>query len=269
MSFFKIKPIWKGNSKHKKLSEEAHQNGTEIIIEPEADMVEADTDVVTFKLKYLGSTVVDKSTTDNKNVSSEAVKNIIKTAKASRKQQKKLQRVNLAISTEGIAVTDLQGNDMFKVSIYRISNCASDSTHRQVFSFIAANQNNTTECHAFFCSKRKMAETVTLAVGKIFTAAYEAWRDMPQFHKSPTVEPIKPLEAETNVVNEIKNDIAAATEEKLIDFDSEGIEEDDDWEFDELCMTRNVSNNGQWVSFEDEFQSVNVQMPPQKNLILV
>lgn len=64
--------------------------------------------------------MVEKTDTDKANVSPEAVKKIIKTAKAQRKQQKKLQRVMIAISTKGIAVTDLQGNDVLKVSIYRL-----------------------------------------------------------------------------------------------------------------------------------------------------
>lgn len=69
----------------------------------------------------LGSTVLDKTmmATDKANTSAEAIKTIIKTTKAARKQQKKLQRVIVAISTQGIAVTDLEGNDIFKVSVYR------------------------------------------------------------------------------------------------------------------------------------------------------
>lgn len=273
MSFFKIKPIWKANSKHKKLSEDsALQTGKEVIIESENDVIEAENDVVTFKLKYLGSTVVDKNTADKSNLSSEAVKNIIKTAKAARKQQKKLQRVLVAISPKGIAVTELQGNDLFKVSIYRISNCSADSTHRQVFSFISTDQNDTMECHAFFCSKRKIAETVTLAVGKIFTSAYESWKETATTSDilNPTHnEVLKKNQENISKIKE-KNDetpTRVVSEMKLIDFDTEGVEEDD-WEFDELCTTRNVSNN-HWVSFEDDFTKGNAQVLPQNNLILV
>lgn len=50
------------------------------------------------------------------NISVEAVKNILKVTKASRK---KLERVNLNVSLKGIAVNDLQGTEVFKVSIYR------------------------------------------------------------------------------------------------------------------------------------------------------
>ncbi|KAL1494543.1 hypothetical protein ABEB36_010124 [Hypothenemus hampei] len=261
MSFFKIKPIWKGNSKHKKLSEDAAQrSGKEVIIEPENEQTaELENEVVTFKLKYLGSTVVAK-TSDKANASSEAVKNIIKTAKAARKQQKKLQRVIVAISTKGIAVTDLEGNDILKISIYRISNCASDSTHRQVFSFISTDQNETMECHAFFCSKKKLADTVTLTVGKIFTSAYETWRDSPQGQTLLKSNDILEGKLEENSPQR------AVSEEKLIDFDGDGVE-DDDWEFDRLISSRNTH---QWVSFEDDFSRTAVpQALPQRNLILV
>lgn len=39
--------------------------------------------------------------------------------KVTKAGRKKLQRVNLAISLKGIVVTDLDGNDIFKISIYR------------------------------------------------------------------------------------------------------------------------------------------------------
>lgn len=63
---------------------------------------------------FAGSTVVEKIVGEN--ISPEAVKNVIKVAKAS---GKKLPRVNVAISLKGINVTDNKGNDMFEVSIYR------------------------------------------------------------------------------------------------------------------------------------------------------
>ncbi|XP_050311253.1 low density lipoprotein receptor adapter protein 1-B-like [Anthonomus grandis grandis] len=270
-SFFKIKPIWKGNlKKHKKLSEDAAlQTGKETIIEPESDNNEAENEVVTFKLKYLGSTVVEK-TSDKSTVSTDAVKNIIKTAKAARKQQKKLQRVIVAISATGIAVTDLEGNDIIKVSIYRISNCAADASHRQVFSFISTDQNDTMECHAFFCSKRKLAETVTLTVGKIFTTAYEMWRDSPPNSQLTAVQGSTSSKEEQEEEEEEESPNGQkVSEEKLIDFDSEGVEEDD-WEFDGLLTNRNVNGNSQWVSFEDDFSKATVpQLPPRNNLISV
>ncbi|KAJ3616500.1 hypothetical protein Zmor_011871, partial [Zophobas morio] len=174
-------------------------------------------DVITFKLKYLGNTVVEKISSDN--INTEAVKNIIKVTKAGRK---KLQRVNIAISLKGIAVTDLEGNDVLKISIYRISNCSTDPTHRQVFSFISTDPTETMECHAFICSKRKMAETVTLAVAHAFGTAYEAWRILPstkEFEKTVTKE------NEKNNLNEEEKTEKDIVEEKLIDFDDEPLTE--------------------------------------------
>lgn len=58
----------------------------------------------------------------------------------------------------------------------RISYCSADATHDHVFAFIATNLNETMECHAFLCPKRKMAQTVTLTVAQAFNTAYEAWQ---------------------------------------------------------------------------------------------
>lgn len=53
------------------------------------------------------------------------------------------------------------GNERFfklnlQVSIYRISYCSADATYDRVFAFISTNRNETLECHAFLCPKRKM-----------------------------------------------------------------------------------------------------------------
>lgn len=66
---------------------------------------------------FSGSTVVEKLTGES--ISTEAVKNILKASKTNRK---KLQRVQIAISRKGIVVSDFQGNDILKVSIYRQEN---------------------------------------------------------------------------------------------------------------------------------------------------
>lgn len=61
-------------------------------------------------------------------------------------------------------------------NLFRISYCSADATHDHVFAFIATNLNETMECHAFLCPKRKMAQTVTLTVAQAFNTAYEAWQ---------------------------------------------------------------------------------------------
>ncbi|XP_043463558.1 low density lipoprotein receptor adapter protein 1-like [Leptopilina heterotoma] len=125
-----------------------------------------------FTLKYLGSTLVE--TPSSEEATAEAIKTIITMAKVS---SKKLQRVSLAISLRGIRMTDLATEeDQLQVSIYRISYCSADATHDHVFAFIATNFNETMECHAFLCPKRKMAQTVTLTVAQAFNTAYEAWQ---------------------------------------------------------------------------------------------
>ncbi|CAH0564364.1 unnamed protein product [Brassicogethes aeneus] len=258
MSF--LKSIWKANSKHKKLSEElALQNAkeTESLQSDQIDISE-ENDLVTFKLKYLGSTVVEKITGDS--ISTEAVKNIIKTSKAGRK---KLQRVNVNISIKGISVCDLQGNDILKVSIYRISNCSTDPTHKQIFSFVSTDTNETMECHAFVCSKRKIAETVTLAVAQAFGTAYEAWRLLPSTQdvqknaanvlKNEPESSNKNIEDFTNQSSQSSQrqryesvqseaSTATVTEEVLIDFESDVKAQN------EFQMFSNP-----WVVFEDDF----------------
>ncbi|NWW41487.1 ARH protein, partial [Panurus biarmicus] len=59
----------------------------------------------------------------------------------------------------------------------RISYCTADKTHDKVFAYIAQNQlNESLECHAFLCTKRKMAQAVTLTVAQAFKIAFELWQ---------------------------------------------------------------------------------------------
>ena len=60
--------------------------------------------------------------------------------------------------------------------LFRISYCSADATHDHVFAFIATNYNETMECHAFLCPKRKTARIVALTVAQAFDTAYEAWK---------------------------------------------------------------------------------------------
>lgn len=212
-----------------------------------------------------GSTIVEKVIGEN--ISVEAVKKILKIAKTARK---KLQRVNVTVSLKGIEVSDTQGNELFKISIYRISNCSTDASHRQVnnllpapikslnhffqvFSFISTDEHETMECHAFLCPKRKMAETVTLACAHAFSTAYQAWRILPeakQFEKNVAVanENMKNALKQTEQKQETREH--NSMEEKLIDF-----EDDDDVFFGRVESApivgereKNVNINNQWVS---------------------
>ncbi|XP_034948263.1 low density lipoprotein receptor adapter protein 1-B-like isoform X2 [Chelonus insularis] len=181
MPFFKKLRIF---SRHKKLCEEwalansrecvdngsnkvGNSNGSSLTHDDHDEAGEA-----TFTLKYLGSTLVE--TPSSEEATAEAIKTVITMAKAS---GKKLQRVALSVSLRGIRMTDLATEeDQLQVSIYRISYCSADATHDHVFAFIATNLNETMECHAFLCPKRKMAQTVTLTVAQAFNTAYEAWQ---------------------------------------------------------------------------------------------
>ncbi|XP_028937402.1 low density lipoprotein receptor adapter protein 1 isoform X2 [Ornithorhynchus anatinus] len=108
-------------------------------------------------------------------LSAAAVKRIVATAKAS---GKKLQKVTIKVSPRGIVLTDSGSGQMIEnVSIYRISYCTADKAHDKVFAYIAQSlQNESLECHAFLCAKRKMAQAVTLTVAQAFKVAFEFWQ---------------------------------------------------------------------------------------------
>ncbi|NXQ43946.1 ARH protein, partial [Catharus fuscescens] len=91
---------------------------------------------------------------------------------------KKLQKVTLKVSPRGIVLRDSSTNELIEnISIYRISYCTADKSHDKVFAYIAQNQlNESLECHAFLCSKRKMAQAVTLTVAQAFRIAFELWQ---------------------------------------------------------------------------------------------
>uniref|UniRef100_A0A8C9VBU2 Low density lipoprotein receptor adaptor protein 1b n=1 Tax=Scleropages formosus TaxID=113540 RepID=A0A8C9VBU2_SCLFO len=126
-----------------------------------------------FNLKYLGMTLVEQP--KGEELSAAAVKRIVATAKAS---GKKLQKVTLKVSPRGIVLYDSATNQQIEnVSIYRISYCTADKTHDKVFAYIAQSQHNDTlECHAYLCAKRKVAQAVTLTVAQAFKVAFEFWQ---------------------------------------------------------------------------------------------
>ncbi|XP_018413530.1 PREDICTED: low density lipoprotein receptor adapter protein 1 isoform X1 [Nanorana parkeri] len=154
------KQSWSG-SKHKKLLE----NWT--------DTRETLLEGMLFHLKYLGMTLVEQP--KGEELSAAAVKRIVATAKAS---GKKLQKVLLKVTPRGIILYDSVTNQLIEnVSIYRISYCTADKLHDKVFAYIAqSQQNETLECHAFLCAKRKMAQAVTLTVAQAFKVAFEFWQ---------------------------------------------------------------------------------------------
>ncbi|XP_012578254.1 PREDICTED: low density lipoprotein receptor adapter protein 1 [Condylura cristata] len=126
-----------------------------------------------FNLKYLGMTLVEQP--KGEELSAAAVKRIVAMAKAS---GKKLQKVTLKVSPRGIILTDSITSQLIEnVSIYRISYCTADKMHDKVFAYIAQSQHSENlECHAFLCTKRKMAQAVTLTVAQAFKVAFEIWQ---------------------------------------------------------------------------------------------
>ncbi|XP_009072776.1 PREDICTED: low density lipoprotein receptor adapter protein 1 [Acanthisitta chloris] len=154
------KPSWAGG-RHKKLPE----NWT--------DTRETLLEGMLFSLKYMGMTLVEQP--KGEELSAAAVKRIVATAKAS---GKKLQKVTLKVSPRGIVLNDSRTNELIEnISIYRISYCTADKIHDKVFAYIAQNQlNENLECHAFLCTKRKMAQAVTLTVAQAFKIAFEFWQ---------------------------------------------------------------------------------------------
>ncbi|XP_069893704.1 low density lipoprotein receptor adapter protein 1 isoform X2 [Dipodomys merriami] len=155
------KPNWGGGGRHRKLPE----NWT--------DTRETLLEGMLFSLKYLGMTLVERP--KGEELSAAAVKRIVATAKAS---GKKLQKVTLKVSPRGIILTDNLTNQLIEnVSIYRISYCTADKMHDKVFAYIAQSQHSENlECHAFLCTKRKMAQAVTLTVAQAFKVAFEFWQ---------------------------------------------------------------------------------------------
>ncbi|XP_031143078.1 low density lipoprotein receptor adapter protein 1a isoform X2 [Sander lucioperca] len=128
---------------------------------------------MTFNLRHLGMTLVDQP--KGEELSAAAVKRIVATAKAIGKKPKK---VALKVSPRGIVLYDRLTDKLLEnVSIYRISYCTVDKLHDKMFAYIAQNTlNGTLECHAYLCSKRKVAQAVALTVAQAFTVAFELWQ---------------------------------------------------------------------------------------------
>lgn len=172
MSF--LKAIWKGNGKHKKLCDE-----WALATSQEGDLERIPlTDGSSFNVKYLGRSPVIPP--HNQHTATKAINSILAMNKASRK---KPLRVVLTVSLKGIEVVDTnapQQKPVLDYSIFRISNCSANSAHRRIFAFLATNNSETTECHAFLCPKRSVAEDIAITAAKTFNAVYEMWQTTQQ-----------------------------------------------------------------------------------------
>lgn len=138
---------------------------------------EAVADGLTFHLKFIGSTLIEEAADGQSyrdGQSEKAVSSIVAMAKAAKT---KLKKVTLTAAPEGIKVKDMASKEVIiECSIFRISFCSADKNHDKIFAFMARNTiNETMECHAFLCAKRKIAQAVTLTVSKAFELASDRW----------------------------------------------------------------------------------------------
>uniref|UniRef100_A0AAY4AYP5 PID domain-containing protein n=1 Tax=Denticeps clupeoides TaxID=299321 RepID=A0AAY4AYP5_9TELE len=149
-----------GTSKHEKLPE----NWT--------DTSETLLEGVVFNVKYLGLTLVGQP--KGEDMAAAAIRRIVSMARAS---AKKFRKVTLTISPKGIIIGDSETGDLVEnVSIYRISYCTADRTQDKVFAYVSQSRfNETLECHAFLCQKKKIAQAVTLTVAQAFKVALDQW----------------------------------------------------------------------------------------------
>lgn len=161
---FSMSPFWKSffhsSNKHKKLCEDFINNREPVV------------DGMTFYVCYLGSSVVD----DPKSSQSTAagVKRVIQAAKL---KSGRPEKVSFRVAMEGVRVeSTATGRTLMDTSIYKISYCSADSHYEQVLAFVASNEDETCECHAFLCVKRKQAEAIAVSIAQAFTMAYECWK---------------------------------------------------------------------------------------------
>ncbi|XP_019751766.1 low density lipoprotein receptor adapter protein 1 isoform X2 [Hippocampus comes] len=149
-----------GTSKHEKLAE----NWT--------DTKETLLEGMAFNVKYLGMTMVGQP--KGEDMAAAAIRRIVTMARAG---AKKFRKVTLTVSPKGIVITDTDTADLVEnVSIYRISYCTADKSQDKVFAYVSQSAfNETLECHAFLCQKKKIAQAVTLTVAQAFKVALDLW----------------------------------------------------------------------------------------------
>ncbi|XP_053204389.1 low density lipoprotein receptor adapter protein 1-A-like [Panonychus citri] len=159
-----LKALTFGKTKHEKLPEEWGE-----------DIKEPVSEGLPFHCKYIGSTLVEKASDDS--TTADAIKTIIQMAKMSGKA-KSLRKVVLTIKPTGISCKDaLNDDEIFDISIYRISYCSADANYDRVVAFIATNVNETHECHAFLTRKDEVARACALTISQAFSIAFEKYKE--------------------------------------------------------------------------------------------
>ncbi|CAI6345700.1 unnamed protein product [Macrosiphum euphorbiae] len=226
-----LKSIWKGNSKHKKLSEDKSlaigqnaEDGTAIAVED---------DQTTFEVKYLGNTPVDSTA----GAIAEAVKTILVMAKASKR---KPQNVTVTLNGQGIKVieTSDEKKTVLETPIERVSHCFTDSAHSNVFAFVTASGLTMSECHAFMCAKRKMAQNMSVTIGQSISSVPDVWKEINKPKPDADLKTPDVIPADT-----VPDDVAQEVREaKLIDLSGEP-------------LPRQQYDTSRWVLFEDDSSS--------------
>ncbi|CRK86280.1 CLUMA_CG000128, isoform A [Clunio marinus] len=275
MSF--LKAMWNNNTKHKKLNDSmALASSARNYVESPLDFndEELTDDVITFNLKYLGTTAMApvEEIKGNKIAScdkkTQMISNAIKTLISTSKSQKLLNDVRVEVSPKGIETFDcVTDEQILQIPIYKISYCSIDAAHGTIFSFVSSTSDkeessfdwNTTHkdgeeehlvLHGFQCQKKKIAFNVTLTVARTFERAFQIYqnekfleeiRNRKSKHKES-------LESQKNAVN-IKKLITNDDENLncLIDLGSENGPE-----LNNLCSKDYTRDYFQttWVSFD-------------------
>ncbi|KAM3851086.1 low density lipoprotein receptor adapter protein 1-like [Vipera latastei] len=138
-----------------------------------ADMREPLLEGMSFSLKYLGMTLVEKP--KGEDMAAGAIHRIIAMARVG---PKKFQKMILTVSPRGLSLQDAETKETIEtISIYRISYCTTDKLQNKVFAYVAQNpQSGALECHAFLSPKKKIAQAVTLTVAQAFQVALDLWQ---------------------------------------------------------------------------------------------
>ncbi|CAG4951550.1 low density lipoprotein receptor adapter protein 1-like [Colias croceus] len=167
-----LRRMWKNNSKHKKLCEEW------ALAECEGDgwWRDASNGKGQIDVRYAGVAPVERAASAP--ATALAVRSALHTAKTA---NKKLQKVNLDISSKGIIVSDADTQEnVLSVSIYRISYCSADAANARVFAVVegktAGGASETHVVHVFVCARRKQARALALSLAHAFNDAYQAWQ---------------------------------------------------------------------------------------------
>ncbi|XP_050422239.1 low density lipoprotein receptor adapter protein 1-like [Adelges cooleyi] len=244
-----LKSIWKGNSKHKKLSEDKtlaiEQNADDDTAITAAEGVEDD--MTTYDVKYLGNTPVACVA----DAVAESVKTILVMAKASKR---KPQNVTVSLNTQGIKVTDTsdEKNILLDTPIERVSHCFTDPTQSNVLAFVVtANGQTMSECHAFLCAKRKMAQSMSVTVSQTISSVPEVWKEYANKSQKPEVVQAKLPEAppaERRIQDESTTTAPQEVKEvSLIDLSGEP-------------LPRQQYDTSSWVCFEDDKTSATMDI---------